>query len=561
MSNPAVNQTITDGALGVVGPSSKRVQALIGPCSAGIPNTINGFGNNKALQNGCGLGAVVECAAIALKAGPVYVVPATPSVASVVGATSLVGSGTGTVTLAKALDRLISIKVGTGGILGTATFQISIAGAAYGPLATTGVSGPYQFRVPGAPYAVLAFAAGTYVAGDVYAIGLDGTVTRTGTGTATLLNGSTFEALDSFAVQVLITAAGAASVGVFQYSLDGGVDFSPNILIPSSGVYVIPASGIKLTFAGTFVKNDLYSATVTGPSCSNADVVAALVALKADPRTWFLVHVVVTPTSAANAASLAAAVDAQMSAMESVYRYARALVECPKDDDVGGSNTDTAAFTAFASYANTRVAVGLGDLQLVSLLTGLTQRRNVAWAFGARIASIAPGEDAGWIGRGPLSGVAGLYRDEAATPGANDQRFITATTQIGVQGYFITEPKTMAPYGSDFYLMQFCRITDITLSTARAILLTELNASVRIDLKTGYIDPRDAQRIESKVLSAIKAAVVATGDSSGAYFTVNRQTNLLSTSEEATSTRVVPLAYLKTIDNDVGLLNPALIAA
>jgi len=561
MANPNVNQSITDGALGIVGPSSKRVVALIGTCSAGVPNSVNSFGNAKALQAACGLGAGVEAAAITLKAGPVIVVPALPSVASSIGSTSLVGSGSGTVTLGKALDRTINVKIGTGGTLGTATFQIQIGSSAYGPLATTGASGPYQYRVPGAPLVVLAFAAGTYVAGDVYSIGLDGTITRTGSGTATLLNGTTFEALDSFDVRVLITTAGAAGAGVFQYSLDGGIDWSPNILIPSGGVYVVPGSGVKLTFAGTFTAADVYSATVTGPSCSNSDVVAALNALKADPRTWFLVHVVVRPTSASNAASLAAAVDAIMSAMEGIYRYGRALTHCPQDVDIGGTNTDSAAFAAFASYGNTRMSVGLGDIQIVSLLTGNTMRRNVAWAYAARLASIAPGEDAGWVGRGPLPGVAGIYRDEAATPGGNDQRFVTATTLIGVQGYFITEPKTMAPAGSDYGLMQYCRIIDITLTTARSILLTELNASVRVDLKTGFIDPRDAQRIESKVLAAIKSAVVATGDASGAYFTLNRELNLLSTSEEATTTRVVPLAYLKQIDNDVGLLNPALAAA
>lgn len=561
MANPQVNQSITDGALGIVGPSSKRTQAIIGVCSAGAPNSINGIGNVKALQSACGLGSLVEAAAIALKAGPVIVVPATPSVASSIGSTSLVGSGSGTVTLAKALDRTLNVKIGTGGTLGTATFQIQIGTAAYGPVQTTGASGPYQYRVPGAPLVVLAFASGTYVAGDVYSFALDGTITRTGSGTATLLNGSTFEALDSFDVRVGIGTSGAAGAGVFQYSLDGGIDWSPGILVPSGGTYVIPSSGVKLTFSGTFTAGDVYSASVTGPSCSNSDVVAALNALKANPLTWFLVHVVVRPTSAANSASLAAAVDAIMSAMEGVYRYARALVHCPQDSDIGGTNTDTAAFTAFASYGNTRVSVGLGDIQIVSLLTGNTMRRNVAWAYAVRLAAIAPGEDAAWIGRGPLPGVAGIYRDEAATPGANDQRFVTATTQIGVQGYFITEPKTMAPAGSDYGLMQYCRIIDIVLTTARAVLLTELNGSVRVDLKTGFIDPRDAQRIESKVLSAIKAAVVATGDASGAYFSMDRQLNILSTSEEKTTTRVVPLAYLKQIDNDVGLLNPALAAA
>lgn len=557
MSNPQVTQSFTDGALGVLGPSTKNVQALVGVCSAGVPLSINSFGGDtKAMSTALGRGAVVECAAQALKAGPVLVVPVVPSVVSSIGAVTQVGSGTGTVTVTKAMDRTINVKIVLGGAVGVATYQVQIGTAAYGPVTLTAASA----RVPGAPLVVLQFAAGTYVAADVYAIALTGVITRTGTGTATLLNNTTFEALDRFDLQTRIATAGTLGTGVFQYSLDGGDNFSPNTLIPGSGVYVIPNSGIQLTFSGTFVATDVYSATITGPSCANQDVVDALNALKVDPRTWFMVHVVVTPTSAANAASLAAAVDAILAAMEGVFRYVGGLTECPQDSDIGGSNTDATAITAFASYGNTRMSVAIGDLELTSLLTGRSERRNVAWPYGARLASIAPGEDAGWIGRGPLPGVSSLKRDEAATPGLNDQRFVTATTMIGKQGFYITEPKTMAPTGSDFYLMQFRRVIDIVATTARAALLFYLGKSVRVDKVTGFIDPKDADAIEAKVLAQIKAAVVATGDASDATFKLNRQVNLLSTSTQPTTTRVIPLAYLKQIQNDLGFVNPALAA-
>jgi hypothetical protein len=556
MSNPQVNQTFTDGALGVTGPSTKNVQALVGVCSAGTPNAVGSYGDAKSMQTALGRGALVECAAQALKAGPVMVVPVTPSTLSSVGSTTQVGSGAGTVTVGKALDRTIDVKIVLGGAVGVATFQVRIGTTAYGPTTLTAAA----IRCPGAPLVMLNFSAGTYVAADVYSFALDGTITRVGSGTATLLNTSTFEALDAYQVAVRITTAGALGVAVFQYSLDGGDNYSAPTLVPGAGVYVIPNSGIKLTFASTFVAGDIYTAAVVGPSCSNSDVVTALNALKADPRTWFMVHVVVLPTSAANSASLAAAVDAILSAMEGVFRYVGGLVECPKDDDIGGANTDATALTAFASYGNTRMSVALGDVELVSLLTGRQERRNVAWPYAARLASIAPGEDAGWIGRGPLPGVAALLRDEAATPGMNDQRFVTATTMIGKQGYFITEPKTMAPTGSDFYLMQFRRIIDIVATTARAALLQYLNQSVRILQGTGFIDPRDADAIEAKVVAQIKAAIVATGDASSVTFKLNRQINLLSTSDQPTTTRVVPLAYLKHITNDIGMLNPALAA-
>ncbi len=118
----------------------------------------------------------------------------------------------------------------------------------------------------------------------------------------------------------------------------------------------------------------------------------------------------------------------------------------------------------------------------------------------------------------------------------------------------------MAPTGSDFYLMQFRRVMDIVATTARAALLQYLGSSVRVT-KEGYIDPRDADAIEAKVVAQIKAAVVATGDASSVTFKLNRQVNLLSTSTQPTTTRVIPNAYLKQLNNDLGFVNPALAAA
>lgn len=555
---PSVDQTILNGQLGVSQPSFSRVQAKIGVCSAGVPNTVYQFADSKLMTQTIGFGEVVEAAAQAMKYGPVIVVPVLPSVVGSVGSTTLVGSGTGTVTGAKAMSQIVKVKIILGGAVGVATYQVAIGSGAYGPTTLTASSA----RVVGAPLVVLNFAAGTYVANDVYQLNLDGTVTRTGSGTATLLNTSTFEPLDSYDVRVQIMGAGGLGVGSFRYSLDGGDNYSATILIPSGGVYQVPAgsvnSGIQLTFSGTFTLSDLYSFSVTGPSYSSSDVTAAMTALAADPRKWFLVHVVGQPTSAANAATLFGAVAAKMDAFEAVFRYARALIECPQNSDLGGSNTDAAAITAFQNLADTRVAVGIGDVEMVSAIDGNSDRRNVAWAFAARLSQIAPGESAAAVARGALSGVRSIYRDENAVQALNDQRFVTARTWIGVQGYYITDDKVMDVAGGDFGNMTRGRVMDIAADAVRSRFVFYVNASVRVDKKTGYIDERDAQRIELDVQSVGRQAVVVTGDATDLTVKLNRTTALLTTDIEPASTGIIPLAYLRHINNSIGFVNPAL---
>lgn len=562
MPIPAVDQTILNGQLGVALPSFSRIQAKIGVCSAGVPNQVYQFADAKAMTTAIGFGEVVEAAAQAMKFGPVMVVPVLPSVVGSVGSTTLTGAGTATVTGAKAVSQIVKVKIITGGALATATFQVAIGSGAYGPTVTTGTPGTWAYRVPGAPLVVLNFAVGTYVAADVFQLNLDGTVTRTGSGTATLLNTSTYEPLDSYDVKVQVMGAGAPGTGTFRYSLDGGDNYSATILIPSGGVYQVPAgsvnAGLQLTFSGTFVAADLYSLLVVGPSFSSSDVTTALTALGNDPRKWFLVHVVGQPTSAANAATLYGAVAAKMDAFEAVYRYARALIECPQNSDLGGSNTDAAAITAFANLADTRVAVAIGDVEMVSAIDGAADRRSIAWAFAARLSQVAPSENAGWVGRGKLSGVNSLYRDENTLQSLNDQRFVTGRTWIGVQGCYITDDKVMDVAGGDFGSMARGRVMDVAADAVRSRFIYYVLGSVRVDKKTGYIDERDAQRIELDVQSVGRQAVVVTGDATDLTVRLNRTTALLTTEVEPANTGIIPLAYLKRISNSIGFVNPAL---
>ncbi len=552
MSIPDARLEIEDGALGTLPPNVAGASVKIGVCSKGTPNTLQGFSDVKAMQAALGQGPLVEAIAqvLGVAGGPVYAVPATPSVAGSASAVTHTGTGVSTVTPSLAPDRVIKVKVTTGGALATAAFAFSVDNGIYGtPIVSS--AGPWTTSVAGT-LTKLTFPAGTYVLNDVYTISTAGVVSLVGTSPAGVTQASS--PLDAFNVLVTIATAGSPGTGVFTYSLDGGNNTSSLIAIPGSGVYVVPDSGLVLTFAGAATAGDTYAFTTAAAGFSTGDVTTALTATFADPTEWGFVHIVGAPANAAAAATLAATVDTQMTTAETAFRYVFGIVECPT------SEADSALISAFASFASLRTMVCAGDAGVISRLTGRVNRRNAAWVVAARIAKIPAGEDPAWVGRGALPDVNSLYRNEAATEALDAQRFTTLRTFTGKQGYYITNGRMMAPGGSDFELVQFRRVMDRACQITRAAELPYVSADVRVDKKTGFINEADAQAFESDVGAQLRAGVVAPGYASDATVVMSRTVNLLSGAVQPVTVRVLSKAYLKQLETSIGFTNPALAA-
>ena len=64
--------------------------------------------------------------------------------------------------------------------------------------------------------------------------------------------------------------------GSFAYSIDGGNTFGEDITIPLGGTYVVPGTGLTLSFEDvqteekSFIANDAYSFATTSPTMNNA---------------------------------------------------------------------------------------------------------------------------------------------------------------------------------------------------------------------------------------------------------------------------------------------------
>ncbi len=97
MPLPDVNVSIPDGALGIVGPSSAKVQLKIGPAPLGAPQVLQSVAALTSLTSTFGKGGpLVEAAALALQSGgPVYCMNVNPSADGVVGSVVTVGTSTG----------------------------------------------------------------------------------------------------------------------------------------------------------------------------------------------------------------------------------------------------------------------------------------------------------------------------------------------------------------------------------------------------------------------------------------------------------------------------------
>lgn len=543
-----VTVNILDGQLGKVSAAAgDKIIAHLGVCATGLPNTVYSFGSTPTASTTLGPGTLTENVADTIsKAGSCMAVPVTPSVAGSVGSTTQVGSGSGTVTGAARPVYQILAKVTTGGALATALIAFSVNGGAYGtPVATA--AGPWSYLVPGT-LTTLTFAAATYVLNDVYTITTSGGITCVGTGPA----GNVTQAsspIDRYEVLVTIQDAGGLGTGTFVYSMDGGTSNSAKITVPSGGTYVIPGTGIMLTFASTFVATDTYDFTTVTAGFGTSDVAAALTALGNDARQWFGAHVAGTGANAAASASMSSTVKSSLDAMETAFRYVMGIVECPQ------SETDANIILAFASFASNRVMVTVTDiLHESSLNRGRTLRRNCGVVIATRLAMKNPSRDPGAVKDGPLDNVTAIYRNEANTPGLANNRFTVLTTRPTKIGYFCSTGNMMANPGSDFTPVGNRRVMDVATTTALGVFINELNVDLLVNPGDGTIYDPEASRIEGVIDNALSNKLLAPSppDAVAVQSEVNRSNNVQSTENLQLTVRVVPKPKARTLTMTIG---------
>lgn len=561
MALPDVPVTVKDGGLGALPASTSKACVTMGVCSNGIVGTLYGFSDIGTLTGNMGQGPGVESVAVklAIAGGPQYFIPINPSQAGSASAVTHAGGGAATVTVGIVPAQSIVFQCMVAGTLGTAQFQVTIGSNA--PFLVTSAAGwsSTGYAIPGT-LTTWTFTAGSYVAGgtpDIYTQTTTSTVVVHTQGAGPAVPTAVSSPMDAYTVVLTVKTAGVPGTGAFTWSLDGGNNVSPTIAIPGGGTYAIPNSGILLTWSGAAAVPDTYSFTTTAAGFNNTDVTNSFTSLFSNSTQWSLGHLVGMGANSAAAATTASTVDTQVQLASTNFRFVRWVVECPT------SEADSAIMTAFQNFSsvNGRVLVHAGDAAVQSPISGRILRRNGAWVHVARLAAINAGQDAADVSLGPLPLVQSLYFDSFTDGGILDgARFSTLRTLQGKQGYFVANSRTMAPAGSDYTYTALGRVMDQICTIARAALLPYLNGKVRVNTTTGFIDERDASRIEKNVNAQLKAGVVDTGDATQATIQVSRTTSILSTNNMPVVCAGIPNGYSRNIPLTVGFNNPALAA-
>ena len=342
-----------------------------------------------------------------------------------------VDSGTGAVQKSIAfLDAATAAELAVALVVTGATLSV-VAGALKVASQTTG----------GAPKGVQVQGTSTQL------LGCD-TVEHNGAAAGTI-SACTFTAdpIDTYEVELTINKGGLPGVAILGWAVDAGISNEGSLLVPASGVVVLPGTGLVLTCSSLFVATEVYSFPTVAPTCSDGELTAALDALRSDASLETAhIHVVDLPPSAAEAFSRAALLQSECdTADESNHKFWQASCEGPCAGDIvvsGGkaivdvADTDAVIMAARLGLDFKSVTVHFGTHAMVA---PRKQRRPLGWAVMQRFAITEPREDiSAPVPYGPLP-IYKIGRDEAVTPGLDDVGLNTARTYGSeAQGAFLS---------------------------------------------------------------------------------------------------------------------------
>lgn len=395
---------------------------------------------------------------------------------------------------------------------------------------------------------------GMRVTGSV--AGTTGAVTQSGGGPVVTAAGA---ANDAYQAIVTVRLGGALGVGKFSYSLDNGETESETLVIPAGGSYLIPNTGVTLTFpAGTYVVDETYSFDTTAPYYSTTDIANAVTAIQATNKEFAVIVPLGKPGDATTGATLFAALSTHMTSFENGYRYLGALQDA-------GDDTEANAITAFASSASSRIAVTFGDLVMSSSkpFAGWGRpKMGILPAVAAHAAKLLISTKLSRVASGPLGGgIKSITHDsdKSATPLTGD-RFTTLRTHQGRPGFYVAAAPMMAAAGSDYLNgWNLRRVMDTACDIAAKEQLLFLDASARTNPDATILE-EDAARWETRVQSALDAALKEVPNAEGTkghvsdiVYAIDRENLFGQTNELITTVTGQPLGYAHDITSTLGL--------
>ena len=304
-----------------------------------------------------------------------------------------------------------------------------------------------------------------------------------------------------------------------------------------------------------FIAGESYYFTTTPPAITSTDIVNVMEAITGNALQWDWIHVVGRPTTASLGATLAGSVATQVGNWFANYRYSFAVLDAPIC--TVQNNISASLVSSYASVLTDYVAVGGGDANIVSAITGSEVQRCASWAASIWGSTLQIGTDLAQVSLGNLPFVAQILWNENNADVLDAARFTTLRTIPTLSGFYVTNARIMSNSAtSDITYWQSRRVLNQACRIAYAFLVQYLSKNIPVNATTGTIDPGAATALQNSLNRALNQGLV--GQVSGVASIVNTTNDVLSTQTLEVTVAVVPLFYPKTVSVTLGFTNPAL---
>lgn len=573
--------TVSDGGLGISA-AGQRPVAVVGCCSSGTaaaPTTIDTldgltstFGYGPAVRDAAAIlslagGSVILCRAASATAGALGGFCQEGGGTSAAGTLSADGSNTSTAVpaLTGTPDQPYAVRVvvTTAGanLAATPVFKLSLdGGVSY--LATGSVTASATPQAIGSTGLLIAWTDGSFVLNDFWlAVGAACPTDNDATGTSVPAFSGTPN--DAYDIRAQVTAAAsslAALTATVKFSTDGGNSYGDPVAIPSTGVYVIPNTGVTVTFgAGTFVVGDIFRVKTSAPLWSTGGLGTALDALAPMAGQYEFVHVA-GPVDVTSAATVKAWGVAREAAGEYVFAQCEARDNATGESDTARNAAISGATPGFSGYDGGRYLDVHASYGYVQSFThpGSYPRRSLAALRSARLASEPVQRHPGRVKSGRIEGLmpdpdgsSSLLHNVATYTSLDTARFSGAQNVKGqARGRYFFTSRTMAAATSDFSEIQRIRVMCVAATAALAQMSTYVADDIAVKSDgSGQITEAEAQRIDGEIKAVMKRAVVLDPNTfaSAVAASVIRTNNLLSTGNLQARISVTPKGSINAV--------------
>jgi hypothetical protein len=335
-------------------------------------------------------------------------------------------------------------------------------------------------------------------------------------------------------MKVLVTCLRAGTPGDatpprVKVSLDNGLTESGAINMPSDGVFDMFAATTGMTFNFTvaaLAAGAVYSFDVPYPTVAAADVVAAANALRTSTEAHSMVYVA-APFDRADTET----VWAEIATFEAKKKFVAVFTETVDAEGDTEAQWMTALSQDFEGAAVDFGVVAAGYAPCRSVAIGAVMWRSIGWLGAVRAAQVAISRDLGAREDGPLCPFASqstggvpmtkpvassvnplplptgfFIHDEALVPGLNTDQFMTIMSEVGLPGYYMTNPNIMSGPISDYSLLQFRR-TSCEVARLTNIRFTQyLSGDILLNAE-GFILDKEAEKWQNGNNTACGALV------------------------------------------------------